>query len=200
MVEFAMVAPVLFALIFAGIDFGGYFASRLSVENAARVAVRAAAVETCPTSGVGFSSAGNPSTCWTNAASPGAGTIEQVAIAAAGDANIKNVDCPDSDLVWPPSAADLATLTPGTGCISIAYFYLTASAQSVCATWSVTNDKMTTTALYPADCPITASATGADVVQVVIGYNYAPLIPIPWFKGAGLTTTSAASQLILEQG
>jgi hypothetical protein len=54
MVEFAMVAPVLFALIFAGIDFGGYFASRLSVENAARVAVRAAAVEVCPDQWDGF--------------------------------------------------------------------------------------------------------------------------------------------------
>ena len=37
-------------------------------------------------------------------------------------------------------------------------------------------------------------------VQVVIGYNYKPLVPIPWFQGAGLTTTSAETQLVLEQG
>ena len=200
MVEFAMVAPVLFAVIFAGIDFGGYFASRLSVENAARVAVRAAAVDVCPTSGVGCSSAGEPGACGTMATTPAAGTTDQGAISAAADANILNKDCPDSDSVWPPSATDLATLTPGTGCISIAYFYVTATGQSPCLTWSVTNDKMTPTALYPADCPITASATGADVVQVVIGYNYKPLVPIPWFQGAGLTTTSAETQLVLEQG
>ena len=44
-----MVAPVLFVVIFAGVDFGGYFASRLSVENAARVAVRDSTVDVCPT-------------------------------------------------------------------------------------------------------------------------------------------------------
>jgi len=200
MVEFAMVAPVLFAVIFASVDFGGYFASRLSVENAARVAVRAAAVEVCPTSGTGFSSAGNPSACWTNLATPGSGTIEQVAIAAAADANILNKDCPDSDGIWPPSATDLATLTPGTGCISIGYYYVTASGQSPCAAWSATNDEMTTTALYPADCPISPGSGGTDIIQVVIGYNYKPLVPIPWFQGAGVTTTSAETQLVLEQG
>ena len=179
-----MVAPVLFALIFAGIDFGGYFASRLSVENAARVAVRAAAVEVCPASGTGFGSVGNPSTCWTNAASPSSGTIEQVAMAAASNANITNKDCPDSDSVWPPSPADLATLTPGTGC----------------AAWSQGTDEMTTYSPYPADCLVSASASVTDIVQVVVGYNYKPLVPIPWFQGAGLTTTSAESQLVLEQG
>jgi hypothetical protein len=35
---------------------------------------------------------------------------------------------------------------------------------------------------------------------VVVGYNYQPLVPIPWFQGAGLTTTSAETQLELEQG
>ncbi len=200
MVEFAMVAPVLFALIFAGIDFGGYFASRLSVENAARVAVRAAAVEVCPASGTGFGSVGNPSTCWTNAASPSSGTIEQVAMAAASNANITNKDCPDSDSVWPPSPADLATLTPGTGCISIRYYYVTSAGQSICATWSQGTDEMTTYSPYPADCLVSASASVTDIVQVVVGYNYKPLVPIPWFQGAGLTTTSAESQLVLEQG
>ena len=200
MVEFAMVVPVLFAVIFAGIDYGGYFASRLSVENAARVAVRAAAVEVCPASGTGFGSAGEPSTCWTKAATPASGTIEQVAIAAAADANIKNLDCPDSDSVWPPSAADLAALTPGTGCISIRYYYVTSSGQSLCAAWSQGTDEMTTYSYYPTDCLITASASGADIVQVVVGYNYKPLVPIPWFQGSGLTTTSAETQLVLEQG
>jgi Flp pilus assembly protein TadG len=204
MVEFAMVAPVLFAVVFAGIDFGGYFASRLSVENAARAAVRAAAVETCPTSGTGFSPvAGNPATCWTNAASPPSGTIEQVAIAAAADANVTNKDCPDSDSVWPPSATDLATLTPGTGCISIRYYYVNSSGQWLCAAWSQGTDEMGSfNSSYPigTDCLMTASATVTDIVQVVVGYNYKPFVPIPWFQGSGLTTTSAETQLVLEQG
>ncbi|MGD0447202.1 MAG: TadE/TadG family type IV pilus assembly protein [Candidatus Dormibacteria bacterium] len=199
--EVALVLPVLLALIFGGIDYGGYFASRLSVENAARVAVRAAAVDVCPITGVGVTQTGNTS-CWSNATAPVSGTIERIAMAAAADANILNKDCPDSDSVWPPSAADLATLTPGTGCVSIRYYYLNGSTQSLCANWSATNDEMTTQTLYPmgTDCVIPAASTGADVVQVVIGYNYSPLIPIPWFKGSGLTTTAAETQLVLEQG
>jgi hypothetical protein len=59
---------------------------------------------------------------------------------------------------------------------------------------------MTTYSYYPTDCLITASASGADIVQVVVGYNYKPLVPIPWFQGSGLTTTSAETQLVLEQG
>jgi Flp pilus assembly protein TadG len=202
MVEFAMVAPVLIAVIFGGIDYGGYFASRLSVENAARVAARAAVVEVCPTTGTGITSAGNPANCWTNAAAPPSRTIEQVAIAASADARILNKDCPDSDSVWPPSAADLATLTPGTGCIAVRYYYVNGSSQSLCAAWSVTNDEMTTYSAYPmgTDCLIPPGSGGADIVQVVVGYNYSPLVPIPWFTGAGLLTTSAETQLVLEQG
>jgi hypothetical protein len=201
MVEFALVAPVLFAVIFAGIDYGGYFASRLSVENAARMAVRDATVDVCPTTLTGITQAGN-TVCWSSASSPASGTIEQEAIAAAADANILNKDCPDSDQAWPPSAADLANLTPGTGCIGIRYYDVTSSGEFPCAAWSATNDEMTPYALYPigTDCIIPPGSSGADIVQVVIGYNYKPLIPIPWFQGAGLTTTSAESQLVLEQG
>ncbi len=205
MVELAMVLPVLLAVVFGGIDFGGYFASRLSVENAARMAVRAASVEVCPTSGAGVSTVGPyvGTACWTNLATPAAGTIEQVAISAAADANILNKDCPDSDSVWPPSPADLATLTPGTGCISIRYYYLTSSGQQLCAAWSVAADEMTNTSVtYPigTDCLIPAGSSGADIVQVVVGYNYKAVVPLPWFTGGGLTTTSAATQLVLEQG
>ncbi len=201
LVEFAMVLPVLLAVLFGGIDFGGYFSSRLSVENGARMAVRAAAVDVCPTSGTGVTQAGN-TVCWSSASSPASGTIEQVAISAAADAHILNTDCPDSDGIWPPSPSDLATLTPGTGCISIRYYYLNGSSQSLCANWSATNDEMTTQSSYPmaTDCLIPAGSTGADIAQVVIGYNYLPLVPITWFSGAGLTTTSAETQLVLEQG
>jgi len=196
-----MVAPVLFVVIFAGVDFGGYFASRLSVENAARVAVRDSTVDVCPTTLAGITQAGN-TVCWTSASPPAAGTVEQEAIAAAADANITNKDCPDSDGIWPPSAADLANLTPGTGCIGIRYYYVTSSGEYLCATWSVANDEMTPQSSYPigTDCIIPPGSTGSNIVQVVIGYNYKPLVPIPWFQGAGLTTTSAESQLVLEQG
>jgi Flp pilus assembly protein TadG len=180
MAEFALVLPVLLALVFGGIDYGGYFASRLSVENAARVAVRAAAVDVCPTSGIGVTQTGNTS-CWSNATAPVSGTIEQVAISATADARILNKDCPDSDSIWPPSATDLATLTPDTGCISSRYYYLNGSTQSLCAAWSAGTDEMTTYSSYPmgTDCVTPATSSGADVVQVVIGYNYSPLIPIP---------------------
>src|ERR1019366_1981868 len=45
MVEFAMVAPLFLLLVLATIAFGGYFASRLGVEEATRAGARAAAVQ-----------------------------------------------------------------------------------------------------------------------------------------------------------
>jgi hypothetical protein len=195
-----MVLPVLLLVIMSSIDYGGYFASRLSVENAARAAVRWAAVQSCPQSGAGTTQVGNNG-CWTNAATPASGTIEQIVIASASDAHILNQDCPDGDSAWPPSATDLGTLTPGTGCISIRYYYINGQSQSLCDAWSVGSDEMQPQSAYPVgtDCLIAATSSSADMVQVVVGYNYNPPTPLPFFSGAGLTTTSAASELLLEQ-
>jgi Flp pilus assembly protein TadG len=193
MVEFAMVLPVLILVVFGSIDYGSYFASRLSVENASRAAVRAAASDSCT-----GTSANN---CWTAAQPPASTTIEGVAIASASDAHILNKDCPDGDGVWPPSATDLATLTPGTGCISIRYYYINGATQSLCASWSAGTGTLTPQALYPVgtDCLMPVSSTVADMVQVVVGFNFTPPTPMPFFTGAGLVTTSAASELLLEQ-
>jgi Flp pilus assembly protein TadG len=219
MVEFAMVLPVFLIVVLGAVDYGGYFAARLSVENAARAAVRYAAAQTCPASASNGVEAGN-NACWTNQNPPSAGstTIEAAAIAAANDAHITNVDCPDSDGAWPPSAADLATLTPDTGCISIRYYDLNTSAQTctvvngnvvpgtcqltLCASWSAASDELTvasTSFTLGTNCLIAASSTSANIVQVLVGYNFQPLTPMPAMLGSVMTTTAAESQLILEQ-
>jgi Flp pilus assembly protein TadG len=213
MVEFAMVFPVFLLLVLASVDYGGYFAARLSVENAARNAARWAATEVCPTTGAGVTSASN-NACWTNAQPPAPGTIEAAAISTASDAHIINQDCPDSDSAWPPSATDLATLTPDTGCISIRYYDLTANqtqtctggpgtcSMQYCASWSAGGDQLqvdTPTYSLGTNCLIAATATGANIVQVLVGYNYQPTTPMPKMLGATMTTTSAETQLVLEQ-
>ena len=52
--EFALVLPVLLLLLFGSIDYGGYFGTRLSVQNAVRAGVAYAAVN--PTNWSGSSS------------------------------------------------------------------------------------------------------------------------------------------------
>ncbi len=52
--EFAMAAPVLMLLLLGAIDFGGFFGTRLSVQNAARAGVAYAAIN--PTSWTGTTS------------------------------------------------------------------------------------------------------------------------------------------------
>jgi hypothetical protein len=215
MVEFAMVLPLFLLVVLATIDYGGYFGSRLSIENGARAAVRYATVQGCPITGAGSTTVGN-NACWTNAATPPAGTIEAQVIANTNDARVRNQDCPDSDGAWPPSAADLATLAPDTGCISIRYYDLNTSAQScsggagspgtcqltLCAIWSATSDELQVQSGFSlgGNCLVNASSSVANIVQVLVGYDYTPMTPMPSFLGASMTTTAAESQLILEQG
>jgi Flp pilus assembly protein TadG len=61
LVEFALVASIMFVIVFAIIDFGFLFASRVNANAATRIAARYAATHP---------------TAWTNAATPAAGTIE----------------------------------------------------------------------------------------------------------------------------
>ena len=61
LVEFALVASIMFVIVFAIVDFGFLFASRVNANAATRIAARYAATHP---------------TAWTNAATPAAGTIE----------------------------------------------------------------------------------------------------------------------------
>jgi len=194
--EFALVLPLFLLVVMGTIDFAGYFASRLSVENAARSAVRFAVTQCDP------ATCTNPNAVWTNAQPPGAGTIEQVAISSSNDANILNKDCP----------TNLATLTPGTGCITISYYDLNSGAlacpsgpgsctSTLCAQWSASSDQLLfqpqpTPTYTPSSCLV----PNRTLVQVLVGYNYKPLTPIPLpTNGWSGLTTSAESQLLEEQ-
>jgi Flp pilus assembly protein TadG len=192
--EFALVLPLFLLVIMGSIDFAGYFASRLSVENAARAAVRWAVTQCDPHS----STCTNPNAVWTNAQPPGAGTIEQVAISNSNDAKIINQDCP----------TNLATLTPGTGCITISYYDLNTGSlacpsgpgsctSTLCAQWSASSDTLTFQGTYTSSTCLVPNRT---LVQVLVGYNYKTLTPLPLpTSGWSGLTTSAGSQLLEEQ-
>jgi Flp pilus assembly protein TadG len=179
-------------MVLGTIDFAGYFAARLSVENAARSAVRFAATQCDP------STCTNANPVWTNAQPPVAGTIEQVAVNSSNDAHIIDQDCP----------TNLATLTPGTGCITISYYDLNSGSlacpsgpgsctSTLCAQWSASTDTLTFQGTYTSSTCLVPNRT---LVQVLVGYNYKPLTPIPLpTNGWSGLTTSAESQLLEEQ-
>jgi Flp pilus assembly protein TadG len=76
-VEFALVAIVLFVMVFAIFDFGTFFAGKVTATNAARTAARYAATHP---------------TAWTNAASPPSNTIQGRLVSAAVPAQVRNDD------------------------------------------------------------------------------------------------------------
>jgi Flp pilus assembly protein TadG len=76
-VEFALVAIILFVMLFAILDFGTFFAGRITATNAARTAARYAATHP---------------TAWSNAASPPNNSIQGRLVSAAVPAQIQNDD------------------------------------------------------------------------------------------------------------
>ncbi len=188
--EFAIVAPLFFLLVFSTIDFGGYFGSRLSVEEAARAGARVAVVQ-CDETGCTYSGS----------------SIVNAIVAQEGIANLpKTVNCTWqgttlSTNVYPPFTI------PGTGngCIGIWYFDLyssTTGPPALCGQWSVsssawvwyTNDGATTTT-EPTGCVL----PNEDIVVVGVGYHYNPLTPMPAIASNALITYGE-TQLLEEEG
>lgn len=85
MVEFALVAPVMFLFIFGIIDFGRYYTANVNVEQASRAGVRFAV--THPYS-------------WDNGSAPASGTIQSAIIAASPEQPIANNDTQISITYW----------------------------------------------------------------------------------------------------
>jgi Flp pilus assembly protein TadG len=108
-VEFALVAIVLFVMLFAIFDFGIFFAGRITATNAARSAARYAA--THPTS-------------WSNASSPPSNTIQGRLVSGAVPAAISNDD----------SHVTISYIVPGVGPGSTCGQYSAASNSFVAAT------------------------------------------------------------------
>ena len=75
--EFALVAIILFVMLFAIFDFGVFFAGRITATNAARSAARYAATHP---------------TAWSNAGSPPSNTIQGRLVSGAVPAAISNDD------------------------------------------------------------------------------------------------------------
>ena len=179
--EFALILPSFLLIIFATIDFGGYFGSRLSVENAARAGARVAAIQ--------------PGTAY-----PSAGTA--IVTAISGQANVGHVsttvDCQWHGITLTPTYYPPFSLNGGSSCIGIWYFTLqSAGPPSLCAQWSVashawdtwTSAGTETTGSATPQAGQSLCATAADdVVVVAVGYTYSPLTPMPSIATGALTT------------
>jgi Flp pilus assembly protein TadG len=108
-VEFALVAIVLFVMVFAIFDFGVFFAGRITATNAARSAARYAATHP---------------TAWSNASSPASNTIQGRLISGAVPAAISNDD----------THVTISYIVPGVGAGTTCGHYSAASNSFVAAT------------------------------------------------------------------
>ena len=108
-VEFALVAILLFVMLFAIFDFGVFFAGRITATNAARSAARYAATHP---------------TAWSNASSPASNTIQGRLISGAVPAAISNDD----------THVTISYIVPGVGAGTTCGHYSAASNSFVAAT------------------------------------------------------------------
>jgi Flp pilus assembly protein TadG len=108
-VEFALVAIILFVMLFALFDFGVFFAGRITATNAARSAARYAATHP---------------TAWSNASSPPSNTIQGRLISGAVPAAISNDD----------THVTISYIVPGVGAGTTCGHYSAASNSFVAAT------------------------------------------------------------------
>jgi hypothetical protein len=188
MVEFSLLLPLFIVVIFATIDFSGYFGARLSVENAARAGARLA---------VTVSSADYTANV---APDSGPGIVSQV-VGNAADAGLPStVNCTWagttlSPLVYPPFSFS------GRGCIGIWYFEMPTGGGTgspwLCGQWSVSAQTWSwwtsagvTTGTPDKYCVVTpvSGAPYQDIVVVGVGYQYSPLTPLPALSGSALNT------------
>ncbi|MGD0448368.1 MAG: TadE family protein [Candidatus Dormibacteria bacterium] len=191
MVEFCLVLPLFLLIVFATIDFGGYFGARLAVENAARAGARVAAVQ--------------------QANSYSATSITSAIAGLEGPAHVSNT----TDCVWVGASLDSNSYPPftiptgATGCVGIWYFDLLADPTgppSLCAEWSVqtsswnvwnTAGQETSNVTY-SSLPGGCVAAEEDLVVVGVGYHYSTLTPLPAIASGALTTYGETQ--LLEEG
>lgn len=196
MVEFALVFPVFLLVVFATIDYGGYFGSRLSVENAARSGARVAVWQPLDRTSLSDFS--------TEAAS--------VVSAITSHSNVEivpnDVACAWqgttlSPTQYPPFVIPTTT-PPSTACIGLWYFELSdAGPPWLCGSWSVASsgggwswyDSQGAAQSSPDPGCVVA---GRDVVVVGVGYQYSPYTPLPALA-SGALTTYGETQLLEEQ-
>jgi hypothetical protein len=186
-VEFALVAPLFFLLVLSTIDFGGYFSSRLSVEQAARAGARVAVVQM--------------------ESSYSGSAITKAIAAQQGMAAITTT----TDCIWQGTTLDTYVYPPflprtGTSCVGVWYFDLMneiSGPPALCTQWSVEHSQFgsysgttwteATGDTPPAGCVVPQE----DLVVVGVGYQYKPLTPMPTIVSAALTTYGE-TQLIEE--
>jgi hypothetical protein len=191
MVEFALVFPLFLLLVMGTIDFGGYFSSRLSVEEAARAGDRVAAVQDV-------------------VSSYSASSIVSAITGQEGLAKVPTTnDCLWQGTTLDPNQSPPFNWSTGNGCIGIWYFDLGSAntgPPTLCTQWSVQHSAFGswssgtspswTAATPPNGC--VSAAPGTNMVVVGVGYQYRPLTPTPSIV-IGALATYGESQL-LEEG
>jgi hypothetical protein len=191
MVEFSLILPLFVLMVFAIIDFGGYFGTRLAVENAARAGARVAAVQ--------------------QATSFSGTSITSTITGLEGPAHIPTT----TDCIWNGTTLDANSYPPfavpssATGCIGIWYFDSMVNPTgppTLCAQWSVQNSwwdtwntsGTETTDVLTANLPPGCVSPYEDLVVVGVGYHYTTLTPLPALASSGLTTYGETQ--LLEEG
>jgi hypothetical protein len=199
LVEFALISPIFLLVIFATIDFGGYFGARLSVENAARDGARVAAVQPL------------------KAYSTTAGATIVAAIRR--QANDFSASATLQDCYWsgptlsPTQYPPFNIPTGSTGCVGIWYFELSGTGSpTLCSQWSLTESGQwglwsgtfpseTWTPQPsgpPAGCVSPPTPSGVDLVVIGVGYKYSALTPMPTIA-SGALVTYGETELMEEQ-
>ncbi len=191
LVEFALLSPLFLLVVFGTIDYGGYFGSRLSVENAARAGARTAVVQQYASS---FATKGG-----------------DIVIAITSHSNVELVPN-DVDCTWNGTTLSPATYPPfqlpahQSACIGIWYFEVTYPGNSagppwLCGQWSVATSAWSwwNSSGQPSPTKDTSCVVaGDDIVVVGVGYKYSPYTPLPSIA-AGALTTYGETQLVEEQ-
>jgi hypothetical protein len=187
MVEFALVAPVFLLVVFATIDYGGYFGTRLSVENAARAGARTAVVEAYSSS---FSTQGSA-----------------IVTSITSHSNVElvpnDVDCTWNGTTLTPTVYPPFTMPAGqNACIGVWYFELTTTgAPFLCAQWSVASSAWSwwdSSGQSAVSKDTNCVSANQDIVVVGVGYRYSPFTPLPSIANGALTTFGE-TQLVEEQ-
>ena len=195
--EFSLLAPVFLLVMFSTIDFGGYFGTRLSVENAARAGARTAVIES--------------ESAYAN--SPSAGTLIVAAIKRqSNEGSIPTTnDCLWSDTnnpqwLTPSSYPPFGWSSSDSGCIGIWYFELNSTGPpTLCIQWSVQYNQWGTwsvgaspTWTQQANPPAGCVTPGQNLVVVGVGFKYSPLTPLPTIA-SGALITYGETELMEEQ-
>jgi len=163
MTEFALVAPILFALVFGIFDFGRGMSANVTVTNSSREGARYLATH---------------ATSWQSPGRTGSSAAEgRFNNSCYGTGTGNNVPAPNSDSPQGKAWAQLqgASLTLSSVTMIVRFY---ASNNDPTATGAVANDTFTCSAAVISESNSSYTPQSGDWVQFEVQYHYAPVTPI----------------------